>query len=90
MGQHRLGSNICAPIKAVCVIARGQKNEIERLSAAECIPLLLNQTLMPADEALMDMLLSTLERFIDAVPVYRLKCNISDEAVRVAYEGMKG
>lgn len=89
MGQHKLGSNICAPIKAVCIVARGGKNEIERLSAAECISMLLNQTLMPADETLMDMLLNTLESFLEKVPVYRLKCDISDEAVCVAYEGMK-
>ncbi len=90
MGQHKLGSNISAPIKAVCIIARGATNEIERLSASECISMLLNQTLMPADETLMDMLLNTLERFLESVPAYRIKCNISDEAVCVAYEGMKG
>ena len=90
MGQHKLGANISAPVKAVCIVTRGTKNEIERLSAAECISMILNQTLMPADETLMDMLLDTLERFLEYVPVYRLKCDISDEAVCVAYEGMKG
>lgn len=88
MGKHRLGANIKAPIKALCIIARGEKNEIERVRAADHIPALLNQTLLPSDEKLMDALFSTFERFIDRVPVYRLKCNISDEAVRVAYEGM--
>lgn len=89
MGQYRLGANIYAPIKAVCIISRGEQNEIERLTAEECISALLNQTLIPSDEGLMDALLSTFEKFIVSVPVYRLRCNISDEAVCVAYNGMK-
>lgn len=88
-GKHHLGANISAPVKAVCIIARGEKNEIERVRPADFIPALLNQTLMPSDETLMDKMLSTFDRFIASVPVYRLKCNISDEAVRVAYEEMK-
>ncbi len=88
-GQHHLGANIFAPVRAICIVTRARENSIERITAKDAIAPLLNQTLMPADEKLMDKLLATFKKLLDNIPVYRLKCNISDEAVEVAYEGMK-
>ena len=34
-------------------------------------------------------MLGILDEIVSEIPVYELKCNISDEAVEVAYERMK-
>ena len=88
-GQHHLSRNTSAPIKAICVIERAKENTIRRLNNAEAISALLAQTLLPADEGKMDKLLSLIERLFEAVPVYKLGCNISADAVKTAYENMK-
>lgn len=31
-----------------------------------------------------------IDRLIEAVPIYRLSCNMEPEAAKVAYEGMQG
>lgn len=31
-----------------------------------------------------------IDRLVEAVPIYRLSCNMEPEAAKVAYEGMKG
>ncbi len=88
-GQHHLSRNTSAPIKAICIIERAKENTIRRLNNREAISALLGQTLLPADEEKMDKLLSLIERLFEAVPVYKLGCNISEDAVKIAYENMK-
>ena len=51
---------------------------------------ILNQTVRPPQEDAMDKMLSTLDKVLKAVPVYKLHCNMSLEAAEVAYNGMNG
>ena len=88
-GQHHISRNTHAPIKGICIIARGEKNNIKRVSADESVAMLMNQTLLPRDPEKMDTLLNLLDTLLSSVPIYRLECNISEEAVTVAYENMK-
>ena len=49
----------------------------------------LEQTLVEISEKNMIRLLEIVDIIIRQVPVYKLKCNISEEAVRLSYETMK-
>lgn len=79
-----------AVLQGICMLERGEKNTIERIGAWEAIPLLMRQTIVPRNEVLAGELLELLDQLIGEVPIYRMKCNISEEAVLTAYEKMKG
>lgn len=50
----------------------------------------MRQTIVPRNEELAGELLEILDQLLSEVPIYRLKCNISEEAVLTAYEMMRG
>ena len=88
-GKSALNENVAVPPAGIAFIERSKTNRIERLSTAEAIKNIMWQTVRPSREHNMEALLSSLDKFIRQVPVYKLYCNISDEAVEVAYNGMK-
>ncbi len=88
-GKHRLGENTSAPLRAVCVLERGEENAIRAVSAEEVYPLLLQQTYRPADPAVMLKVLALLDGLAAGVRLYRLVCNMDPSAARVSYEGMR-
>ncbi len=88
-GKTDLNLNVKVPIKGICFIERGEKNSIRKISTAEAIALILNQTLRPYTAEGMNMLLDCLDKVLRVVNVYILTCNISEEAAIVAYEGMQ-
>lgn len=88
-GKHRLSTNGRAEIAAICELTRGEKNEIARVSAAEGLRVLMNQSLRGESGESMMKLLDLFDELAKAVPFYRLKCNMEREAALVAYEKMK-
>ena len=88
-GKHNRGNNISAPLKALCILERGEKNEIERVDVKDVLPLVLQQTNRVSDPQKFMKTLELVERMLKNVPVYRLKCNMDPEAAKVAYEGMQ-
>lgn len=88
-GKHRLGANIRRPLKAICLLRRGDKNKIEPIGFQEAVPALLRQTYQPHDGRKLSESLTTLEKTAQNAALYRLFCNMEKEAAEVAYEGMK-
>lgn len=87
-GKHRLGTDASVPLKAICVLQRGQENEICPISAKEALPVLLQQSYRPGDGVAMGQLLGLLDRLTKSVKFYRLCCNMEPQAAAVAYEAM--
>lgn len=85
-GKHNIGSNISAPIKAIVFLRQAPENTVERLTPFEALSLILQQTVMPADKSKMSTLLDLMDKLMETVPMYRLSCNISDEAVTTIYD----
>ena len=88
-GKHRLSTNIAVPLKGICLLSRGEQNQIQPISAGQALPMLLQQSYRPNDPAGMRQLLVLLDRLSSAVPFYQLYCNLDPDAARVAYEGMR-
>jgi len=88
-GKHGLGMNGCAPLKAVCILERGEENVIRSISAAEALPMLMQQCHRPGKQANFPLYLELLDRLAKGTKFYRLKCNMQPEAARVSYEGMQ-
>ena len=87
-GKHRKSTNVVLPLNNLVVLERGERNEVQRIEAAEALPLLLQQTYRPADPMALMKTLSLLEQAMKKVNLYRLKCTNSPEAVEAAYQGM--
>ena len=88
MGKENYGTNKIVPIKAICILERGKKNEIKKIAPHEAISTILVQTLRTDDMAEMEQMLSISDKLLLSVPFYRLKCNMDIEAAEVAYEAM--
>ena len=56
------------------------------LTPFEALSLILQQTVMPSDKSEMSALLELMDRLMETVPMYRLSCNISDEAVTTIHD----
>lgn len=89
-GKHRISTNISVPLRAICILQRGQENHIEKISRSEAFPMLLQQVNRPADVGKMQKTLQLTDRLAENAGLYRLNCNMDIEAAIVAYNGMKG
>lgn len=88
-GKHGLGCNKIVPLKAICILERDTQNHIERISAQEALPMLMQQSFRTGTPAGMMRLLDMLEQIIDKTNIYRLGCNMEPEAAHVSYDGMQ-
>ena len=87
-GKHRLSANISVPLQAICLLERGERNEIERIRPREALPALLQQSSRPEDGRRLPAYMELLDRLSGLVPFYRLRCNMEPEAATVSYEAM--
>lgn len=88
-GKHDLGTNISVPLQAICILERGEQNEIREITSKEALPMLLQQSHRPGEPAAMMTYMSVIDRLTKNLKFYRLKCNLDPEAAKVAYEGMR-
>ncbi len=88
-GKNDISVNKGYPVKGICFLDRGE-NYIEKVGSEKALKPLLNQTVRPADESKMDALCKVAEDLLSLVPCYFMFCDISENAVRMAYNAMKG
>ena len=89
-GKTDLNRNVKVPLKAIAVLERGRENEISRIPMAQAVYSILNQSIRPSNPVDMEKLMWMLDSVLREAPVYRIKCNISGEAARLAYAEMLG
>lgn len=89
-GKYDISGNVSYPLGGVAVVIRGTENRIEPASPAETVRTLLKQTVIPYRESDYSLLAETLDRFVSAVPVYNLWCDMSENAVRTSFEKLTG
>ncbi len=89
-GKHHLSRNTAVPLKALCILQRAARNTIAPVSAAESLPMLLQQVYRPADAAALIKTLALVESLAASVSLWRLGCNMDIEAAQIAYNAMKG
>lgn len=89
-GKEGMQKNTSLPLKVICFIERGEVNEIERVDFSEFYPMLIQQSFRPADPEGMVKTMGFIKALGGNVPLYRLRCNMEDEAAKVAYEGIYG
>ncbi len=80
-GKTEINTNEGAPLEAIVILQQNPENSIKKLSADEALFEILQGVTRPVFPEFMNLTLSAVEKLLLQVPVYRLKCNISEEAV---------
>jgi hypothetical protein len=88
-GKENYGRNISVPLKAVCQLERSDTNHIEPITIKESLPMLFQQSYRPNDIDSMNKTIELINKLGMNTKLYRLGCNMQDEAAFVAYEGMR-
>lgn len=89
-GKHRLGNNISAPLKALCILERAEENVITDVSGRAAFPEIFVQTYRAPDPVFMQKTMQLVDKLLTLTPVYRLGCNMEKDAPIVSYNKMKG
>lgn len=87
-GKHDISIPVGVPLAGVCFLERADENEIEKMTSREALPNLFSQTLRRLPDEDLDLLSDELSELLSLVPIYRLKCNISEGAAILAEETM--
>ena len=87
-GKHGLGSNLNVPLKAVCILERGEENHIQSIPANQALSMLLQQSNRPMDRKWFPKYLELLDRLAGGVAFYSLACNMDPQAALVSYQAM--
>lgn len=89
-GKHRISTNSIVPLEAICILERGEKNEICAITPRQALPMLLQQSHRSADPAVIARMMQVIDKLSSRVRFYRLRCNMDPEAAQVAYNGIFG
>ncbi len=89
-GKHDISENKKAKLKAICFIEQSKSNSIKKIETREAIKLFFEQTMIDLEEKQMLKFLDILDKILREIPVYKLYCNMSEEAVKLSYNTMKG
>ena len=86
-GKENWQTKTSAPLKALCLLERSERNEIFPINALEHLSELMRHFHLPGD-GLVDMqkLMELIGRTVETVPVYRLKCRNDISAAKTATE----
>lgn len=88
-GKTDRNINMRVPLGAIVFLERSEENWVKKIKPAEAIPLILQQTIRPRDKEVMIKLLDMLDIVLSRVNLYKLGCNISEDAVKVSYNGIR-
>ena len=89
-GKHRLSTNIAMPLAAICVLERGEENSIERITAKDIYPVMMQQIYRPKEASELMKTMDLIDKLIAKVSLYRLHCNMDPSAAKLSYETMSG
>lgn len=87
-GKTDQNLNLRVPVAGICMLNRGQTNEIQPHTGTQAIYDILSQTIRPKDPRLTGRLLELLDKLLACVPVWKLHCNMEPEAAMVSYQAM--
>lgn len=88
-GKEHKNTNTSAQLAGICLIERAETNSVSLMeqNAAEA---LFPQIYIKKDLKYMQKMLGLLDSLVGTVPVYRLRCNMEDEAAKIACRALTG
>lgn len=80
-----MGCNASVPLKALFLLERSTVPACEPADQEYSIDRLFHQLLMPEDPEQMMQLLDMVDKLVETVSCYRLRCDMTDDSVIAAY-----
>ncbi len=87
-GKTPQNTNMRAPLGGICVLTRGETNEIVPFGGIPAAQAILEQTARPAGPEVRGRMLELLDSLLNTVPVWKLKCTPTHDAARVSQKAM--
>jgi len=87
-GKHGLDTNVCVPLKGLCILERGAENRIRTANPEEALPMLQKQAYRPLDQAKAPAFLQRVHQLSVSVSLWSMVCNKNPEAAQIAYDAM--
>ena len=88
-GKEGMGCNASVPLKALFLLERSTVPTCEPVDQEYSIDRLFHQLLMPEDPEQMMQLLTIVDKLVETVPCYRLRCDMTDDSVLAAYHASR-
>ena len=85
-GKSDINKNVRLDVKAIVFLERGLENQIEPLEKRERFLRFVGQSFCAPFTSLLGITLDLQEKICSQVPMFKLKCNISEQAVKTVYE----
>ncbi len=89
-GKHELNTNVVIPLKAICILNRGEDNKIIKIKSQMALEKLISQSYRPHSTESMQRFLELLSKLVNNTEFYNLNCNCNPEAALVSFGGMQG
>ena len=89
-GKESWGYKGKAQLCGLCFLEQAKENEISKMSVGETSARIFQQVLLPQDEENVVATLDLIDKLVEIVPAYLLRCNISEEAVSCSFEKLTG
>jgi hypothetical protein len=84
-----MGCNASVPLKALFLLERATIPTCEPAQQEYSIDRLFHQLLMPERADQMVQLLDMVDKLVEFVPCYRLRCDMTETSVLAAYEAVE-
>lgn len=87
-GKTAQNTNIRVPLGGICMLTRGETNEIAPYVGIRTAMELMEQTTRPATAEGRGIMLEMMDKLLTSVPVWKLKCTPTPEAAIVSHKAM--
>lgn len=89
-GKENWGYRGKAELRGLCFLEQAKENSIAKMPTNETSSRVFQQVLLPQDEENVVATLDLLDKLVENIPAYLLKCDISEEAVKLSFEQLTG
>ena len=89
-GKENLGNNCYAPLSGICFLEQSANNSIAAYAQQQALSKLLPQIFLSSNSSDINATISLIERIIQNIPMWQLKCNISIDAAILSHKTMCG
>lgn len=87
-GKHGLDTNVCVPLKGICLLRRGRENIIRAIAPKDALATLRAQAHIPDEIPMREKALSLVDALAARVPLWEMTCTKDIQAAEISYSAM--
>ena len=87
-GKHGLATNVCLPLKGICILRRGPENVIRPVKTEHVMDFLIHQGFASDTADGQELRNDLVTALVSQIPVWEMECTKDREAAQVAYNAM--